>query len=174
MGSEQGRRTSVRDRAEALGLGEERGSYAVAGPWSALSQFARRLLAGLVVVLLVRLVVVSPGIQKGVITMGSVTLSVFGLTLAWRGLSARFGLRRCYLYTRGLVVTGTFGRVRHAVAWSEVTELKWVAANMTLLLVFHRCEIERRGAGRVAFLALGIKPPLVEALRTQAAANGVR
>ncbi|MFF7975760.1 hypothetical protein [Streptomyces sp. NPDC007905] len=164
MGSERGRQASVRDCAEALGLGEERGSYAVAGLCGALAQLARRFLAGLFVVLLVCMVVISSGFQKGVITMGAVMLSLFGLTLAWRGLSARFGLRRCYLYTRGLVVTGTFGRVRHAVAWSEVTELKWMAANMTLLLAFHRFEIERRGAGRVAFLALGIKPRLVEAL----------
>ncbi|MEU6067691.1 hypothetical protein ABZ864_25325 [Streptomyces sp. NPDC047082] len=153
----------MRDRAEALGLGEERGTYAVAGLWGALAQLARRLLAGLFVALLVCMVVISPRFQKGLITMGTVMLSLFGLTLAWRGISARFGLRRCYLYTRGLVVTGTFGRVRHAVAWSEVTELKWMA-NPTLLLAFHRFEIERRGAGRVAFLALGIKPPLVEAL----------
>ncbi len=163
MGSEQGRQACVRDRAEALGLGEERGTYAVAGLWGALAQLARRLLAGLFVALLVCMVVISPRFQKGVITMGTVMLSLFGLTLAWRGISARFGLRRCYLYTRGLVVTGTFGRVRHAVAWSEVTELKWMA-NPTLLLAFHRFEIERRGAGRVAFLALGIKPRLVEAL----------
>ncbi|MCL8013487.1 hypothetical protein [Streptomyces sp. AS02] len=127
------------------------------------------------VVLLVCLVVMrlSWGFQKGVITTGAVVLSLFGLTLAWRGLSARFGLRRCYLYTRGLVVTSTFGRVRHAVAWSEVTELKWMS-NLTLLLAFHRFEIERRGAGRVAFLVLGWKPRLVEALQTQAGANGVR
>ncbi|MFI2765612.1 hypothetical protein ACH5A3_43560 [Streptomyces echinatus] len=173
MGSEQGRQASVRDRAEALGLGEERGGYAVAGLWGALAQLARRFLAGVFVALLVCLVVLSSGFQKGVITMGAVMLSLFGLTLAWRGLSARFGLRRCYLYTRGLVVTSTFGRVRHVVAWTEVTELKWMS-NLTLLLAFHRFEIEQRGAGRVAFLALGIKPQLVDALQTQAGANGVR
>ncbi|WP_217211809.1 hypothetical protein [Streptomyces sp. AC550_RSS872] len=59
------------------------------------------------VVLLVCLVVMRPswGFQKGVITTGAVVLSLFGLTPAWRGLSARLGLRRCYLCTRGLVVT---------------------------------------------------------------------
>ncbi|MGW2721717.1 hypothetical protein [Streptomyces sp. NPDC001492] len=98
------------------------------------------------VVLLVGLVVISSGFQKGVITRGAVLLSLFGFTLAWRRLSARFGLRRCSLYTRGLVATGTFGRVRHAVAWSEVTELKWMS-NLTLLLAFHRFEIERRVPG---------------------------
>ncbi|MGW7718749.1 hypothetical protein ACWGKK_31255 [Streptomyces chartreusis] len=47
-------------------------------------------------------------------------------------------------------------------------------SNLTLLLAFHRFEFERRGARRVAFLALGWKPRLLEALQTQAGTNGVR
>lgn len=42
------------------------------------------------------------------------------------------------------------------------------------LMAFHRFEVERRGAGRLAFLAMGTQPALVGPLLRRAAANGVR
>ncbi|MEV1054969.1 hypothetical protein [Streptomyces sp. NPDC049887] len=174
MGSGQRRRSSVRNRAQTLGLGGERGDYAVAGVPGALGQLLRRSLVLLCVVLVGYAIVARPewGFLKGVGTAIAVALALCGLNLTWRLLSARFGLRRCYVHEQGLVVTNTLGGVRHAVAWSEVTGLAWMS-NLTLLFAFHRFEIERRGARRMAFVALGANPALAAALLQQAEENGV-
>ncbi|MEU1366661.1 hypothetical protein ABZ454_11050 [Streptomyces sp. NPDC005803] len=163
----------MRQRVRGFGLGQACGDYAVAGVGGALAQTARRGLAVLCLVLLVLLVVKKPpaALTKGAVIAG-IALAVWGLTRAWGLISARFGIRRCYLFAGGLVVTGLFGRPRGVVAWSEVTALN-VMVSRSLLMAFHRFEVERRGTGRLAFLAMGMQPALVQPLLSRAAANGV-
>ncbi|MEV0573471.1 hypothetical protein [Streptomyces sp. RTGN2] len=163
----------MRSGVNGFGLGEMCGDYAVAGVGGALAQTGRRALTGLCLVLLVLLVVKRPSGApvKGAIVVG-ILLVVWGLTRAWGLVSARLGLRRCYLFTGGLVVTGLFGRPRGVVAWGDVTALN-VLVTGSLLMAFHRFEIDRRAAGRLAFLAMGMQPALVEPLLSRAAAHGV-
>lgn len=160
---------------DGLNLGERRGTYPVAGVGGGLAQLARRALAAVFVVMVVTLIVKQPpaAFTKGVIA-GAVLLGPMGLTLAWRRVTARLGISRCYLCTGGVVVTNLFGRVRDSVTWSDVTELSGFT-NQSLFLSFHRFELARRGSARpLAFLALGMNPELVKALQHQAARNGVR
>ncbi|WP_406458357.1 hypothetical protein OG782_35960 [Streptomyces sp. NBC_00876] len=163
----------MRSGMERLGWGEASGDYAIAGVGGALAQVARRTLLALCLVTLVLLAVKQPpaALTKGAVTL-TVALAVVGLTWAWGRAGARFGLRRCYLFNDGLVVTGLFGRAR-AMAWTEVTALK-VMGSQSLFMAFYRFEFERRGAGRVAFLAMGHQPALAELLLSRAAVNGVR
>ncbi|MFI6858601.1 hypothetical protein ACIBKZ_01650 [Streptomyces sp. NPDC050421] len=156
-----------------FGWGEACGDHAVAGVAGALAQTARRLLMALCLLLLVLLLVKRPAdaLTKGAVVTG-VVLVVWGLTRAWSLVSARFGLRRCYLFEGGLVLTDLFGRPRGAVAWSEVTALN-VMVSQSLLMAFHRFEIERRGAGQLAFLGMGLRPAVVAPLLSRAAQNGV-
>lgn len=157
-----------------LGLGEVRGSYAVAGVGGALLQVFRRLVVVLVAALLVMLVVKKPpgAFGKGAVSV-AVVLALFALKLAWGRVSARFGIRRCYVCTGGLVVTNLFGGVRDAVAWGDVTVLNRTVA-LSAWMTFHRFEIARNGAAPLAFLALGQSPELAVALPNQAARNGIR
>ncbi|WNI20605.1 hypothetical protein [Streptomyces sp. ITFR-16] len=157
---------------DRFGFGQAHGDYAVAGVGGALSQVGRRMLTALCLVVLVLLVVKKPpsAVTKGTITL-AVLLVAFGITRIWGSLSARFGLRRCYLFTGGLVVTGMFGGAR-AVPWSEVTTLKMMSSQQ-LLMSFYRFEVGRRGGAPLAFLAMGMKPALVDQLVGRAAANGI-
>lgn len=163
----------MRPEMNGFGLGAACGEYAVAGVAGGLAQMARRALALLGLVLLVLLAVKQPPAApaKGALVVG-IALAVWGLTRAWRFVCARFGLRRCYLFVGGVVVTNLFGRPQ-AVAWSEVASLN-VLVSRSLLLAFHRFEVQRRGVRRpLAFLAMGMQPALAEPLLARAAANGV-
>ncbi|MBJ3805743.1 hypothetical protein JGB26_01150 [Streptomyces flavofungini] len=157
-----------------LGLGEPRGSYAVAGVVGGVLQMFRRLAVALVAVLLVTLVVKKPpgAFVKGGVAV-AVVLALFALKLTWARATARFGIRRCYVCTGGLVVTNLLGGVRDAVAWRDVTVLNRTAT-LSLWMTFHRFEIARNGAAPLAFLALGGNPDLAVALPNQAARNGIR
>ncbi|WP_327350688.1 hypothetical protein [Streptomyces sp. NBC_01304] len=164
----------MRQGMDGLGLGAKLGSYPVAGVAGGLAQMARRVGLVLYVVIIVCLVAITPpaAFTKGAV-MTAVVLVLFGLMLAWRRMSARFGLRRCYLYTDGLVVTNLFGGVQDAVAWSEVTELNRLSG-ASVFMTFHRVGIARHGLRPLVFLALGVKPPLVDALLSQLVKNGIR
>ncbi|MEV0040025.1 hypothetical protein [Streptomyces sp. NPDC050804] len=170
----QGRRFIMRQDMDRLGLGEKLGSYPIAGVGGSLAQMARRVGVVLYVIMIVCLAAITPpaAFAKGAV-MTAVALVLFGLMLAWRRMSARFELRRCCLYTHGLVVTNLLGGVQDAVAWSEVTELNRLSG-ASVFMTFHRVEIARHGLRPLAFLALGLKPPLVDALLSQLAKNGVR
>ncbi|MGW6741557.1 M20/M25/M40 family metallo-hydrolase [Streptomyces sp. NPDC055025] len=170
----QGRRFIMRQDMDRLGLGEKLGSYPIAGVGGSLAQMARRVGVVLYVIMIVCLAAITPpaAFAKGAV-MTAVVFVLFGLMLAWRRMSARFGLRRCCLYTHGLVVTNLLGGVQDAVAWSEVTELNRLSG-ASVFMTFHRVEVARRGLRPLAFLALGLKPPLVDALLSQLAKNGVR
>ncbi|MFJ4688951.1 hypothetical protein [Streptomyces sp. NPDC088789] len=170
----QGRRFIMRQNVAGLGLGEKLGSYPIAGVGGGLAQMARRVGVVLYVILIVGLVAVAPpaAFAKGAV-MTAVVLVLFGLMLAWRRMSAKFGLRRCYLCTDGLIVTNLFGGVQDAVAWSEVTVLNRLSG-ASVFMMFHRFEIARHGRRPLAFLAMGLKPPLVDALLNLLAKNGVR
>ncbi|MCX4679496.1 hypothetical protein OG413_30140 [Streptomyces sp. NBC_01433] len=163
----------MRPGVNGAGFGEARGDYAVAALGGALAQLGRRLLIGLCLVLLVALVYIRPtaAFTKGAITI-SAALVAIGLRWAWGRASTRFGLRRCYLFRDGLVITGLFGQPRRAVAWADVMGMQMMVSQ-SLFLAFYRFEIIRRGSRPVAFLALGFQPPLVEPLLSQAAENGV-
>ncbi|WP_406099638.1 hypothetical protein [Streptomyces sp. NBC_01013] len=164
----------MRQTGNGFGLGEACGDFAIAGVAGALAQVARRALTGLCAVLLVLLVVKRPSetlARSSLVIV--IVLLLWGLTAAWRLLSARLGLRRCYLFAGGLVVTGLSGRPRGVVAWSEVTGLNMLVSQ-SLLMAFYRFEVDRRGSRRLAFLAMGVQPALVEPLLRRAAENGVR
>ncbi|WP_405812367.1 hypothetical protein OG524_35015 [Streptomyces sp. NBC_01520] len=156
-----------------VGFGEAYGDYPVAGVAGALAQVARRLIIGLSLALIVALAVDRPSgaFVKGVVAT-SVVIVMVGLRWAWGRLSARWGLRRCYLYPGGLVLTDIVGRPR-AVAWEQVAALNTLSGQ-SLFMSFHRFEVVRRGYRTVAFLAMGAQPPLVAQLLGRAAENGVR
>ncbi|WP_327233517.1 hypothetical protein OG349_05590 [Streptomyces sp. NBC_01317] len=164
----------MRRGVDGPGLGRKLGSYPVAGVAGGVAQMARRVGVALYVVLVVCLVAIAPpaAFAKGAV-MTAVVLVLSGLVLAWRRTSARFGLRQCHLYTDGLVVTDLFGGEWDAVAWSEVTGLNRLSG-ASVFMTFHRVEITRHGLKPLAFLALGLNPPLVEALLGQLAKNGIR
>ncbi|WP_329126828.1 hypothetical protein [Streptomyces sp. NBC_01465] len=163
----------MRQDVGRLALGKKLGSYPVAGVAGALAQVARRLGAVLYIILIVCLVAKRPptAFAKGAV-MTAVVFALFGLVLAWRRISARFGLRRCHLHANGLVVTNLFGGIQDAVTWREVTELNRLRA-ASLLMAFHRFEISRHGRRPLAFLAPGLEPPLVDALQGELAKNGI-
>jgi hypothetical protein len=163
----------MRQEVNGLGLGEQHGSYAIAGVGGALLQMARRGFVALAAVVLVMLLVSRPpaAFVKGAVTV-AVVLAMFGLRLAWSHATARFGINRCYLRTDGLVVTNLFGGVRDAVAWSNMTGLNQTTT-LSVWLTFHRFEITRNGSAPLAFLALGQKPALATALLSQATKNGL-
>ncbi|MFJ1896891.1 MULTISPECIES: hypothetical protein [unclassified Streptomyces] len=170
----QRRRFAVRGGLNGLGLGEKLDSYPIAGVAGGLTQMARRAGVVLYVILIIGLIAIRPpaAFAKGSV-LTAVVFVLFGLTLAWRRMSARFGLRRCYVYADGLVVTNLFGGVQDTVAWSEVTVLNR-SMGASVFMAFHRFEIARHGLRPLAFLALGLKPPIVDALLNQLARNGIR
>ncbi|MFC5075903.1 hypothetical protein ACFPN0_30890 [Kitasatospora cinereorecta] len=163
----------MRAGMRTFGFGEAYGDYPVAGLGGGLAQLARRLITALCLAMIVALAVDRPSsaFTKGAVAL-SVLLVVIGLRWAWGRVSARLGLRRCYLFPRGLVLTDLFGRPR-AVAWAEVAALNMLAGQ-SLFMAFHRIEVVRRGHRTVAFLAMGAQPPLVAHLLSRAAENGVR
>jgi hypothetical protein len=158
---------------DGLGLGVARGSHPVSGLGGALAQCGRRIVVGVCLGLIIALVFIRPSsaFVKGLCT-AAVALVLLGLTQVWRRLSARFGLRRCYLFSCGLVVTNAFGRVHDVVLWTDVAALNHMS-NQSGLLSFHRFEIVRHGSGLLPLLALGANPPLVEALLTETRNNGL-
>ncbi|MFJ4899275.1 hypothetical protein [Streptomyces sp. NPDC088727] len=164
----------MRQGVDGLGLGERLGSYPIAGVGGALAQMAQRVGLVLYAVLIICLAAITPpaAFAKGAV-MTAVVFALFGLIRAWRHMSARSGLRRCHVYTDGLVVTSLFGGVRDAVAWSEVTVVNR-SSGASVFMTFHRIEIARHGLRPLAFLALGLKPPVVDALLSQLAKNGIR
>ncbi|MFJ2706085.1 hypothetical protein ACIO3R_23155 [Streptomyces sp. NPDC087428] len=164
----------MRQGVDGFGLGERFGSYPIAGVGGGLAQMARRVGVALYVSLIICLATIRPpaAFAKGAV-MTAVVLVLFGLMLAWRRMSVRFGLRRCYVYEDGLVVTNLFGGVQDAVAWSEVTALnRYIGASVFMTL--HRFEIARHGLRPLVILALGLKPPMVDALLSRLAKNGIR
>ncbi|MFJ4499507.1 hypothetical protein [Streptomyces sp. NPDC088864] len=163
----------MRQDVNGLGLGQLHGSYAIAGIGGALLQMARRGLVALAVVVLVMLSVRKPpaAFIKGAVTVATV-LAMYGLMLAWRRATTRFGIKRCYLLTDGLIVTNLFGGVRDVVRWSSMTGLNQTAT-LSVWLTFHRFEIARHGSAPLAFLALGRNPALATALLSQATRNGL-
>ncbi|RYJ21813.1 hypothetical protein CU044_6197 [Streptomyces sp. L-9-10] len=86
----------MRQGVGGLGLGEKLGSYPIAGVGGGLAQMARRVGVMLYVVIIVCLIAITPpaAFAKGAV-MTAVVVVLFGLMLAWRRTSARFGLRRC-------------------------------------------------------------------------------
>lgn len=154
-------------------LGQRLGSYPISGVTGAVLQVFRRFVVGGCGALVVCLVAIRPSstVLKVVVTI-AVAVGLLGLRAAWQRASARFGLRRCYVHTDGLVVTDLFGRVMDSVAWSETTGVKRLSAQ-SVFMAFQRVEIVRRNSPPVAFVALGLKPALIEALQVQAAEHGV-
>lgn len=165
----------VRQDIDRLGLGNRCGDHPVAGVAGGVLQMFRRLGTGLAVFAIVMLCVRKPehALLKGTIVVGAM-LVVYVLRLAWRRLSARFGLGRCYLYTGGLVVTGLLGGVRGAMAWTDVTSLHRSVGTMAwATMTFNRFVISCGRSAPLTFLALGLNPPLVAALTDRAARNGI-
>ncbi|MFD8961315.1 hypothetical protein ACFV0W_31325, partial [Streptomyces anulatus] len=99
-------------------------------------------------------------------------LVLFGLRLLWRFVTARCGGNRCRLNPGGIAVTGPIGGVRDAVVWREVPGLRRTSS-ASLLMAFHRVEVERRGAPPLTFTALGLEPAVIGVLLRLAARNGL-
>ncbi|MGW6288325.1 hypothetical protein [Streptomyces sp. NPDC055107] len=154
-------------------LGQRIGTYHAVGIVGALAQFAVRTVTLLVVVLIVALVWIRPNsaLLKGAVA-ATVVLVLFGLRLAWRLVTARYGGNRCRLHQGGIAVTGPLGGVRDAVAWREVTGLRRTSS-ASLLMASHRVEVGRRGGPPLTFTALGLEPALIGALSSLAARNGL-
>ncbi|MDQ0982739.1 hypothetical protein [Streptomyces sp. V2I9] len=154
-------------------LGRRIGTYHAVGTMGALAQFALRTITLLALVMIGALVWIRPDstLLKSSVT-AAVVIVLFGLRLAWRFVTARCGGNQCRLHQGGVVVTGPFGGVRGTVAWREVTGLRRMS-NASLLMAFHRMELERRGGPPLTFIALGFEPALVEVLVKLAARNGL-
>ncbi|WP_416977075.1 hypothetical protein [Streptomyces sp. T028] len=161
------------DGGGGLNLGPKRGDYSIAGVAGGLGQMARRLSVGLYAAYMIMLIVSRPesALARGVVASAMI-LGLFALRLAWLQVSAKFRIRRCYVYREGLAVTDWFGRVHTVVAWSNVIEVRRTIA-LSLVMAFHRIEIAPRGSAVVAFVVLGQKPALVEAVLSQARRHGV-
>ncbi|NEB39461.1 hypothetical protein G3I54_21460 [Streptomyces sp. SID14515] len=154
-------------------MGQRIGSYHAVGIAGALSQAALRTVTLLVVALIVALIWIRPNsaLLKGTVA-AAVVLVLFGLRLAWRTVVARRGGNRCRLHKGGVAVTGPFGGVRDAMVWREVTGLRRVSS-ASLLMAFHRVELERRGRPPLTFTALGVEPAVIAVLLQLAARNGL-
>lgn len=100
-------------------------------------------------------------LSKGLIS-AAVILGLVGLRAVWGRVSARHGVRVCRIHTGGLVVTGLFGQVKHAVPWDRIAELKHMS-NLSPLLTFHRFDLVRHDARPVAVLVLKANPEFVPA-----------
>ncbi|MFD9041997.1 hypothetical protein [Streptomyces bottropensis] len=156
----------MRPRADELGLGERLGSYPVVGVSGGLLQICRRVGAVLCAVLAVTLYMQRPPhtFEKSV-GLATVVIVWVALLVGWRRLSARLGVRRCCLYTDGVVVTDWFGRAGQWAAWSDVSRLTGFG-NHAPFLTFHRLEIWLPGRAQpIAILTLGSEPKLVAALQ---------
>lgn len=162
-------------KVDELDLGERRGSYPVAGLSGFFAQLARRgIMAFYIAIVIVLLVDRPPDMLTRGAAMSAVLVGLIGYLLAWRRLTARLGLRRCYLYTDGVVVTNWFGRVQDCVSWRNVRELDGLSAQ-SLVFSFHRLELWRRDRGKpLRLVALGMNPKLTYALYDEAKRNGVR
>ncbi|MFI7290709.1 hypothetical protein ACIBRY_29290 [Streptomyces anulatus] len=154
-------------------LGQRIGTYHAVGTAGALAQAALRTITLLVVVLIVALVWIRPNsaLLKGAVA-ATVVLVLFGLRLVWRFVTARCGGNQCRLHKGGIAVTGPLGGVRDAVVWREVTGLHRMSS-ASLLMAFHRVEVERRGGPPLTFTALGLEPALIGVLLRLAARNGL-
>ncbi|MFJ6615092.1 hypothetical protein ACIQPT_33010 [Streptomyces sp. NPDC091289] len=154
-------------------LGQRIGTYHAVGVMGALAQAALRTITLLVVALIVALVWIRPdsALLKGIVA-AAVVLVLFGLRLVWRTVVARLGGNQCRLHRGGVAVTGPFGGVRDAVVWREVTGLRRTSG-ASVLMAFHRVELERRGRPALTFTALGLEPAVIAALLRLAARNGL-
>ncbi|MEU1181551.1 hypothetical protein ABZ464_28695 [Streptomyces sp. NPDC005820] len=163
----------VGNGGDGLNLGAKQGDHSIAGVAGGLAQMARRFAVGLYAAYMIMLFVNRPesALTRGVVASAMI-LGLFAIRPAWLRVSAKFRIRRCYLYRDGLAVTDWFGRVHRAVAWSDVIEVRRTVA-LSLVMAFHRIEISPRGSAVVAFVVLGQKPALVEALLSQARRHGV-
>ncbi|MCQ9186040.1 hypothetical protein KMT30_44830 [Streptomyces sp. IBSBF 2953] len=173
MGSSEGRQAVLQERANELGHGKGRRTYAITGVMGGLSQLAWR---GALVVLVFALGMITfakpdSAFLKGVVVAG-LLLALFGLRLAWRRLSAGRGMNRCHVYVGGLAVTDLFGRLRDVVAWSEVTELKR-SAGAVLFTPLYRVELARRAAEPLAFVVPAYQTDLIKALQERANQHGI-
>ncbi|MCX4993165.1 MULTISPECIES: hypothetical protein [unclassified Streptomyces] len=110
-------------------------------------------------------------LSKGLIS-AAVILGLVGLRAVWGRVSARHGVRVCRIHTGGLVVTGLFGQVKHAVPWDRIAELKHMS-NLSPLLTFHRFDLVRHDARPVAVLVLKANPEFVPALQRAAELGGL-
>ncbi|MFI1225006.1 MULTISPECIES: hypothetical protein [unclassified Streptomyces] len=154
-------------------LGQRIGTYNAVRVPGVLAQFALRTITLLVVVLIVALIWIRPNsaLLKGAVA-AAVVLLLFGLRLVWRALVARLGGNQCRLHRGGIAVTGPLGGVRDAVVWREVTGLRRMSG-ASLLMAFHRVELERHGRPPLTFTALGLEPALIPVLLQLASRNGL-
>ncbi|MFE2578457.1 hypothetical protein ACFXGV_32155, partial [Streptomyces sp. NPDC059350] len=167
------RRFIVRQTGNGPELGRRIGTYHAVGVAGALGQAALRTITLLVLVMIAALVWVRPNSTLLKCSVAAaVVVVLFGLRLAWRLVTARRGGNQCRLHQGGVAVTGPFGGIRGAVAWREVTGLRRMST-ASLLMAFHRVELERRGGPPLTFIALGLEPALVEVLVKLAARNGL-
>ncbi|MEU6861785.1 hypothetical protein ABZ924_00690 [Streptomyces sp. NPDC046876] len=137
----------------------------VIGVPGVLWQLGRRFVLTFCLVALVSLLVMRPedaGI-KGVIIV-AIPLAVYGLAFAWRRAAGLLGIRQCYLSEDGVTVTDILGRVRDAVAWSDVAMVKETNAT-GILMAFRRFEFEHRtGHQTTAIVVLSIHRSFVRDL----------
>lgn len=169
----QRRGAAVQKRADELGLGRSRRTYAITGVIGSLGQLAQRGLMLVLALCLVALVCFRPPsvLLKGAVVT-ALLLAAWGIGPAWRRVSADLQINRCHLYPGGVVVTDLFGQVRDAVTWAEVSTLKR-SYGAVLLTVINRVELTRHGAAPLALVALGADPDLVKALQEQATRRGI-
>ncbi|MGW7267818.1 hypothetical protein [Streptomyces sp. NPDC054842] len=163
----------MRDRTAGLGLGDLRGDYAVINPaMGAMMQVLRGCLLLMWIALIV-ITVVNPAAVDGNAAVATVVVAVvYALKFAWRLLTARLGVNRCYLCADGVAVTGRLGRVRDSVTWAEVTGVQQTAI-VGLLIAAHRIEIFRhRSSAPLWLVAPGAKSALVEALLDEGRRSG--
>ncbi|MCQ9135178.1 hypothetical protein [Streptomyces hilarionis] len=173
MGSSQGRRAALQERANELGHTRGRRTYAITGVAGGLSQLAWRTAVVVLTLALGMIVFARPesALLKGAV-VGGLLLALVVLRLVWRRFSADRGMNRCHLYGGGLAVTDQSGRLRDVAAWSEATELKW-SVGAVLFTPLYRVELARRAAEPLAFVVPAHQTDLITALQEQATRHGI-
>lgn len=163
----------MRDRAAELGLGGIRGDHAVINPtMGAMFQVLRGFLLCVWIALIVTTIVNPSAVDGNAAVATVVVAAVYALKFAWRLLTARLGVNRCYLCAEGVAVTGRFGRVRDSVTWNEVTGVQQTTV-VGLLIGAHRIEVFRnRFSAPLWLVAPGAKSALVQALLYEGRRSG--
>ncbi|GAA2712625.1 hypothetical protein [Actinoplanes palleronii] len=148
-------------------LGKRIGDYPAGSVGATLTQLFRRLALASVVALIILGVMSDEGIDLTRTGVASIVLgSLFGLHLAWRAVTARFGIRRIFLHENGVYATNLFGQQADAVTWDEVTGLREISGQ-SLVSNFYRLELHRHGSAPMALITIGFKRTLIEAVLHQ-------
>lgn len=162
------KKVTRQDLEEEFDLGELRGTFPASGPLIGATLVLLRLITAFCIVLIIAVFAThrpGAGYLRALIP-GGVVLVLYGIRFGWQWTSARFGIRRHYLYAQGLVTTGWGNGVRGWILWSEVTGVTRRRMSIYGLFIFIQVvRIKRADLSTFQLVLLGINPPLLQQMR---------